>query len=236
MRAPPPRTTGGGDSPDYGVDVGDEISDEIGDGVPRAPAGIASAAAATTAVTTVLTLRTRCHFAPTARLTCSHHPAWPTTRPPISRWARATLTWPGLRPVRTTTWSRLAGCQPRASRTLTWSGSSGVSNASWFPRHRRRRFGPRPSRSRATRMSWTSRAGGEPVAKSSLVYNDAGLLTGPGTAMTVTPRVSAAFTVCHDPPFARDSTTTRTSASAARIRLRAGKRHGSGRGPSGGPP
>src|SRR3954471_348277 len=111
MRAAAPRTMCKGDSPDEGVDVGDEVGDEVG--VPRAPAGIASAAAATMAVTTVLTLRTRCHFAPTPGLTCSHHPAWPTTQPPISRWASATLTWPGLRPVRTTTWSRLAGCQPR---------------------------------------------------------------------------------------------------------------------------
>ena len=60
----------------------------------------------------------------------------------------------------------------------------------------------------------------------------ASLRTGPGTAITVTPRWSAACTVWNEPPLARDSTTTTTSAKAPRIRLRAGKRQGSGRAPS----
>src|SRR5947208_3006501 len=53
--------------------------------------------------------------------------------------------------------------------------------------------------------------------------------------MTVTPRASAACTVWNEPPLARDSTTTTTSARAARMRLRAGNRQPSGRAPSGVP-
>ena len=41
----------------------------------------------------------------------------------------------------------------------------------------------------------TSRTGGHPSASNALVYADAGLLTDPGTAITVRPRSSAASTV-----------------------------------------
>src|SRR3954451_424861 len=114
MRADDPRTTCNGERADKGE--GEEAAERAR---PTA-AGLSSAPATRAATTTTLTFRTESHFAEVSLRTCSHHPAWPTTQPPTSRPARATLAWPGVRPVRTTSWARLAGCQPMASRRVAW--------------------------------------------------------------------------------------------------------------------
>ena len=62
---------------------------------------------------------------------------------------------------------------------------------------------------------------------------DAALRTDPGTASTRRPRAAASSTVWRDPPRGWDSTTTTTDPSAAMMRLRAGKRQGSGAAPNG---
>ena len=59
------------------------------------------------------------------------------------------------------------------------------------------------------------------------------LRTEPGTAITSTSRSIAARAVISEPPRSRLSTTTRTSLSAARMRLRIGNRNGSGAVPGG---
>jgi hypothetical protein len=66
-----------------------------------------------------------------------------------------------------------------------------------------------------------------------LGYDETGLRTDPGTAITGRSRAMAASTVCRDPPFSADSTTTTTSAKAAMTRLRTGNLHGSGLAPIG---
>ncbi len=59
------------------------------------------------------------------------------------------------------------------------------------------------------------------------------LRTDPGTAITSIERSIAACAVISDPPRSRLSTTTSTSLSAARMRLRSGKRNASGAVPGG---
>ncbi len=57
--------------------------------------------------------------------TRSHQPCRDVAHPSRSRWARATMTWAGESPLRSTTPSRLAGSHPRASRTTAPAGSGG---------------------------------------------------------------------------------------------------------------
>ena len=75
--------------------------------------------------------------------------------------------------------------------------------------------------------------GAAPSRSSWFVPAAARLRTDPGTAITSTHRSIAAWAVISDPPRSRLSTTTSTSLSAARMRLRIGKRNGSGGVPGG---
>ena len=70
-----------------------------------------------------------------------------------------------------------------------------------------------------------SMAGADPSRSSSLTPIDARLVACPGTAMTGTPRSSAADAVISEPPRSRDSTTTTISDSPAMMRLRSGNRY-----------
>ena len=85
----------------------------------------------------------------------------------------------------------------------------------------------------ATSTSVVSRTGAAPCESSWLVPALVELKGAPGTAITVTPRFNASSTVIMEPPVSRDSTTTNTSLSAARIRLRKGNRNASGAQPGG---
>ena len=76
-------------------------------------------------------------------------------------------------------------------------------------------------------------AGAAPSQRSWFVPNDARESTGPGTAKMSTPRSAASRAVIRLPPRSRLSTTTSSSTSAARIRLRIGKRNASGGVPGG---
>ena len=102
------------------------------------------------------------------------------------------------------------------------------------PRVERRSARPAGCRARARRARRRRRVTGAAPSRSSWFVPAAARLRGePGTAITSTERSIAAWAVISEPPRSRLSTTTRTSLSAARMRLRSGNRNGSGAVPGG---
>ena len=93
------------------------------------------------------------------------------------------------------------------------------------------RFAPGPSIASST--SWASRTTQAPPASRLLGPAEAREVTGPGTAPRSRPRSAARSAVISEPERAAASTTTVIPASAAMIRLRAGKVQRQGAAPGG---